>query len=155
MHKMIRWLMVPALFCASVYAGMFQSVPAEKAQLLKSGEERRACSNCGMDLVMFYKTSHAVKLKDGGVKQYCSIHCLSADNAYAGNDSSVVDTNSLKLIPVQKAYYVVGSSKSGTMSRVSKYAFASKQEADAFAGKFGGKVMRFDEAVKIAKDELR
>lgn len=155
MGRVNRGLLFLALLCASVYAGMFQSVPEEKAVLLKPGKEKRACSNCGMDLVMFYKTSHAVKLKDGGVKQYCSMHCLSADNVYAGNESSVVDTNSLQLISVQNSYYVVGSSKSGTMSRVSKYAFASKEEADAFCAEFGGKVMRFAEAVKIAKDELR
>ena len=155
MKKMILWVLVPAVLFGLASAGMFQSVPHEHAQLLKSGEGKQKCSNCGMDLVMFYKTSHAVKLKDGGVKQYCSMHCLSADNAYAGNESMVVDIQSLKFIPTQEAYYVVGSSKSATMSRVSKYAFATKKEADAFAEAFGGKVMRFGEAVKMAEKELR
>jgi hypothetical protein len=69
-------------------------------------------------------------------------------------DIKVVDTNSLKFIDALTATYVVGSSKKGTMSMVSKYAFATKDEAKDFAEKNGGKVLSFDEAYKIAQKDF-
>ena len=55
-------------------AEMFQSVAPEKAELLQTGKGKLYCPNCGMNLVKFYKTSHAMKQKDGSTHQYCSIH---------------------------------------------------------------------------------
>jgi hypothetical protein len=67
------------------------------------------------------------------------------------DDIKVVDITTLKFIDASKAFYVVGSSKKGTMSMVSKYAFASKADADAFAKENGGKVLGFEDTLKIAK----
>ncbi len=132
----------------------FQSVPASQATLLQSGKDKSSCAICGMNIPSFYKTSHVADTKNG-TKQYCSLHCVVKDNEFNKTDLSnlrVVDTNTLKFIPVLKAFYVVGSSKKGTMSRVSKYAFSTKKDADKFAKEFGGKVMKFydayDEATK-------
>lgn len=134
---------------------MFQSVSLDSASLVKKGKDRRYCSQCGMDLVKFYKTSHAAtsgKNKD----QYCSIHCLvdhkSKDNALS--DYKVVDVTSLKLVDTKVAYYVVGSSVRGTMSRVSKYAFLNIDDAKNFQAKYDGDIMRFDEAFEIAKEDF-
>lgn len=55
---------------------------------------------------------------------------------------------------VQKAYYVVGSSKPATMSRTSKYAFSSQTKAKAFAKEFGGKVMSFDDTYSVAMKDF-
>lgn len=132
----------------------FQSVPATQATLLQVDKDKESCSICGMHLATFYKTNHVADTKNG-VKQYCSLHCVVKDNEFNKTDLTnlkVVDTNSLKFIPVLKAFYVVGSSKKGTMSRVSKYAFSKKVDAEIFAKEFGGKVMKFydayDEATK-------
>jgi hypothetical protein len=64
----------------------------------------------------------------------------------------VLEANSLKFIDAKKAYYVVGSSKKGTMSMVSKNALASKEEAMEFASQFGGEVTDFAGALKAAKE---
>jgi hypothetical protein len=132
----------------------YQSVSVDQATILQSGKDKESCAICGMHLPTFYKTNHVGDTKDG-VKQYCSLHCVVKDNEFNKTDLTnlrVVDTKSLKFIPVLKAFYVVGSSKKGTMSRVSKYAFAKKEDADNFAKEFGGKVMKFydayDEATK-------
>ena len=132
----------------------FQSVLVKQATLLQDAKKNKSCAICGMHLPTFYKTNHAADTKDG-IKQYCSIHCLAKDNEINKTDLKnlrVVDTNSLEFIPALKAFYVVGSKKSATMSRVSKYAFSTKNEALDFAKKFGGKVMKFydayDEATK-------
>ncbi|HIP17884.1 MAG TPA: hypothetical protein EYG78_00925, partial [Sulfurovum sp.] len=112
---------------------MFQSVPKEKAILLQEGKAKAFCPECGMSLPMFYKTNHAAHV-NGKTKQYCSIHCVVEDMQKGSTltDIKVVDTNSLKFIDATKAFYVVGSSKKGTMTAVSKYAFSSKADADAF-----------------------
>lgn len=131
---------------------MFQSVPKEKATILQAGDAKMFCPECGMNLPMFYKTNHAATA-DGKVKQYCSLHCVVSDieKGLKLDDIKVVDITTLKFIDASKAFYVVGSSKKGTMSMVSKYAFASKADADAFAKENGGKVLGFEDTLKIAK----
>ena len=133
---------------------MFQSVPEDKAVLLQKGKEARYCVECGMDLVKFYKTSHAAKV-DGKQKQFCSIHCLATAMKSDAkiSDIKVVDTKTLKWIDAKKAHYVVGSNIKGTMSRVSKYAFANLDDAKAFAKKHGGKILNFNQAFKMALKE--
>ena len=137
----------------------FQTVPAGQAKLVQKGKDRESCVICGMNLPTFYKTSHAAETKTGTKKQYCSIHCVVHDNEINKTDLlnlKVVDTNSLKFISAHKAFYVVGSSKPGTMSRTSKYAFAKKSDAEAFAKKFGGKIMNLNDAYTAAmKDSYR
>lgn len=139
-----------------LYAAMFQTVPASKATLVQQGEMKNSCAMCGMNLVMFYKTSYVATL-NGKEKQYCSLHCLVDDMKNHHNslkDIKVVDTNSLKLIDAKKAYYVVGSSKKGTMSKVSKYAFSTLGAASKFAAKNGGEVMDFNAAFQTAQKDF-
>ncbi len=135
---------------------MFQSVPKEKAILLQSGKEKASCAACGMKLPMFYKTNHAAHL-DGAVRQYCSIHCLAEEKNIKKmpiNDFKVVDVKSLKFIEAKSAFYVVGSKKKATMSEISKYAFAKKEDAVKFAGRYQGKVVDFDTAFKVALQDF-
>ncbi|OQX50088.1 MAG: hypothetical protein B5M46_01810 [Epsilonproteobacteria bacterium 4484_20] len=134
---------------------MFQAVPKGQATLLQEGKAKAFCPECGMTLPMFYKTNHAATV-NGKVKQYCSIHCLVEDmnKGAKPTDIRVVDVTTLKFIPVQKATYVVGSHKKGTMSMVSKYAFANKADAEAFAKENGGKVTDFKGALEAAKADF-
>ena len=137
-------------------AAMFQTVPASKAELVQKGAEKQFCTICGMNLVMFYKTNY-VALVNGKEKQYCSIHCLVEDrDANHANQQNikVVATDTLKLIDAKKAYFVVGSSKKGTMSMVSKYAFSTLNAASKFAAKFGGVVTDFNGALEVAKKDF-
>ena len=130
---------------------MFQSVSKDKAILLQDGKLHNSCVVCGMKLNMFYKTNHASK-QNGTNKQYCSIHCLYEDLQKNKDlkDLKVVDITSLKFIDATKAYYVVGSKKKATMSRVSKYAFKTIDDALRFTNKYGGKVVDFKTALDIA-----
>jgi nitrous oxide reductase accessory protein NosL len=134
---------------------MFQSVPKGKATILQDGKAKMFCPECGMTLPMFYKTNHAATV-NGKVKQYCSIHCLVEDmnKGAKATDIKVVDTNTLKFIDANKAFYVVGSHKKGTMTMVSKYAFAKKADAEAFAKANGGKVTDFKGALEAAKSDF-
>ena len=154
MKMMMRLLILLVLVFGFAQGKMFQSVAPEKAELLQTGKGKLYCPNCGMNLVMFYKTSHAMKQKDGSTHQYCSMHCLVEANEQINPDAQVVDVSSLKFINAHDAHYVVGSSKKGTMTMNSKYAFKSKADAEAFAKANGGKVMGFAEAVQLAADDI-
>ena len=135
----------------------FQMVKPQEATLLQTGKDKKYCYICGMDLVRFYKTSHAATKPDGTHFQYCSIHCLE-DHLGHGvilKNPQVVDVSSLKFIPVGEAHYVVGSKKRGTMSYVSKYAFKNLEDAQTFQSKNGGKIMDFNGARESAKEDFK
>ncbi len=126
--------------------------------LLQSGKAKMWCHVCGMSLKMFYKTSHAVKLKDGSARQYCSIRCLVVDYPKIKDrvkEILVADAKSGKMIDVNKAFYVVGSKVKGTMSKVSKVAFSREVDAKAFQKEFSGKIVSFKEAFELAKKNLK
>lgn len=134
----------------------FQSVDVKDAILVQNTKQKRYCAMCGMDLVNHYKTSHMATYK-GKKYQYCSFHCLE-DHLGEGivlKNPKVVDVTSLKFISVADAYYVVGSSKKGTMSRISKYAFAKKEDAQKFQKLYGGKIMNFNEARKVVEEDFK
>lgn len=136
-------------------SAMFQTVDQKKAILVQDGSEKKYCIRCSMDLVKFYKTSHS-STHNNIKHQYCSIHCLE-DHLKDGislKNKKVVDISTLKLIDVFDAYYVVGSKKRGTMSRISKYAFSNESDAKEFKSKFGGKIMRFAGALEKAKEDF-
>ncbi len=126
--------------------------------LLQKGKEKNWCHICGMNLKMFYKTNHAIKLKDGKVRQYCSIRCLAIDYPKIKDnikDILVVDAKSGRFVDANKAFYVVGSKIKGTMSKVSKIAFLKKEDAKEFQKRFGGRVVTFEEAFKVTNENLQ
>lgn len=142
--------------------GMFQSVEQSEATLLQEGSDKLYCPNCGMNLPKFYKTNHAVKLKNGEVRQYCSIYCYTEEREFGYlrdkreliEMAMVIDVSSLKFINVEDAHYVVGSNKPGTMSKTSKYAFAKIEDAKEFAKNSGGEVVDFEKAYNSALSDF-
>jgi len=140
----------------SVKSAMFQTVNSQDATLVQTGKDKISCVRCGMNLVKYYKTSHAAEL-DSKHYQYCSIHCLE-DHLGDGvtlKNPKVVDVDSLKFISVADATYVVGSKKRGTMTKVSKYAFKDKEMAKKFQASYGGEIMDFAGALEKAKKDFR
>jgi len=135
---------------------MYQSVPFDKATILHNSKKNIYCPLCGMTLHLFYKTNHTAVDENGVLRQYCSMHCLAEDSLkHQLTNIEVVDNETLKFIPAREAFYVVGSRVKGTMTNISKYAFRKKEFADAFATKYGGRVLSFDEAFMIAKRALK
>ncbi len=138
-------------------AQMFQSVPFKDATLLQSGETKTSGVVCGMNLPQFYKTNHSATL-NGVVRQYCSIHCVAEDMLIKKlpiENIQVVDVTSLKFIDASKAFYVIGSKQKGTMTGVSKYAFANKKDAFIFSKKYGGEIANFDIALQKALEDFQ
>ncbi len=142
----------------SLHAGGFSKVASVEPVLVQKGSEKKWCPVCGMNIKMFYKTSHISKLQNGTPRQYCSIRCLVADMQEYGIDTKniqVVDATTQKVIDANSAFYVVGSKVKGTMSKVSKLAFFTEDEAKVFTKKYKGKVVSFAVALKMAKESLK
>jgi nitrous oxide reductase accessory protein NosL len=159
---MLKKLVMSLLIAITTFAyanpdKMFQTVDVKEATLLQTTKDKLYCPNCGMHLPKFYKTNHAVKLKDGTHRQYCSIHCLVEEmelGVLKEKHSDVaeilaVDVTSSKFVDAKKAYYVVGSSVAGTMSATSQYAFAKVEDAITFMNTYGGEVKSFDETYQM------
>ena len=136
-----------------------KSAETENATFLQIGDTKNWCPVCGMNLKMFYKTNHALKLDDGPAKQYCSIRCLCVDKPnYKDHivEVLVTDAKSEKLINVEDAFYIVGSKAPGTMTQTSKIAFSSKEDAEAFSTKFSGqKILDFEATAKLVKAQMQ
>jgi len=135
------------LFTALFSMNDFRSATQNNVKLLQEGKNKKYCPVCGMTLPFFYKTNHSATHK-GKNKHYCSIVCMAEDsivNKKKLTDFKAVDANTLQWIDSKDAFFVVGSSKPATMSHISKYAFKNKKDAQEFAKKYGGEMMRFDE----------
>ncbi len=153
----LAFMLLVGLYSASYAENTFSKMASGKPTLIQEGQKKKWCSVCGMNLKMFYKTSHTAKLKDGKKRQYCSMRCLAVDSHEHNISLSsiqVVDVNSEKLIDANKAFYVLNSKVKGTMSKVSKLAFASEDEAKAFAKKYDGEVTDFKTAFAKANASL-
>ena len=130
---------------------MFSKMVSEPT-LVQEGAKKHWCPICGMSLKMFYKTSHAVDKK-----QFCSMRCLIVDMQKKDinlDNIQVVDAKTEKLILAKDAFYVVGSDIMGTMSKISKLAFAEKRDAEIFIAKHRGEIVSFEKAFALAKESL-
>ena len=115
------------------------------------------CPNCGMVRPMWARTWKTFENAEGK-SEACSFHCLADVALKSGDDPKNVQvalyTAPQKMIPAEKAFYVVGSKAPGTMTMKSKIAFATKSEAENFAKECGGSVMGFAEALQVAKEGI-
>jgi nitrous oxide reductase accessory protein NosL len=116
-----------------------------------------ACVQCGMDRTKFGHSRMIVSYTDGSSAGTCSINCVVTDmqknKGKTVKSFQVADYNSKKLTDAKTASWVIGGSKKGVMSKVPKWAFAEKKDADAFVKANGGKPASFDEVLKAAEGE--
>ncbi len=116
-------------------------------------EEQKWCPLCSMNLKMFWKTTHWLTFSDGTRTGYCSIHCASKvyqDRATDIDRWEVADYDTKKLINGRKAHFLIGSDLPGTMTPVSKLAFASLDVAKKYQKEHGGTIGTLDDALKRA-----
>ncbi len=145
------------LISSNLSGGSFTKTATVVPTLLQEGSQKEWCPVCGMKIEEFYKTSHASKTHNHKNRQYCSMRCLVVDMQEHNtkmDDIKVVDASTQKLIDAKAAFYVVDSDVAGTMSKVSKLAFASKEVAEDFNMEHGGKVVDFKTALGMAKESL-
>jgi len=118
----------------------------------------KSCKLCGMDRGMFDFSRMLVEYDDGTIVPVCSIHCAAIDMANnidkTPKSIKVGDFNGKQLIDAENAFWVVGGNKQGVMSKRGKWAFAKKEDADNFLKTNQGKITSFDEAIKMAYEDM-
>ncbi|MHB1349106.1 MAG: nitrous oxide reductase accessory protein NosL [Desulfobulbaceae bacterium] len=119
--------------------------------------DKGKCPNCGMMLNMWARTRHQYHL-DGAEEETCSIHCLAERAARQGKDAADVKVALYlapeKMIPAEQAVYVIGSEAPGTMTNISKLAFADRAAAEKFVADYGGVISDYGRAYQQAVAQL-
>ena len=115
------------------------------------------CPNCGMMINMWARTRHSFHHPEGDLTT-CSIRCLADKTVSSGADPANVQVavylDPDKMVAVEKAVYVIGSTAPGTMTMKSKIAFADRGSAEQFISSYGGQIVDFQGAFAAAKMEL-
>jgi len=117
-----------------------------------------ACYYCGMKQAMFEHSWVQIEREDGTTVGVCSVHCAAVDMALnidkPAKSITVGDYNTKKQIDAEKAYWVIGGSKMGVMTSRAKWAFESKDGADAFMKENGGRPAIFEEVMKATFEDM-
>ncbi|MGF1546727.1 MAG: nitrous oxide reductase accessory protein NosL [Thiotrichales bacterium] len=126
--------------------------------LTRELEKYPKCPYCGMDRTQWHHSRHLVVYEDDLVDGTCSIHCLALSLAinldrgpkaiYAADFGA--DTAIKPLINVDDARYLIGSRLKGTMTTISKMAFADETTAMKFKAENAGELGDFDAALRAA-----
>jgi nitrous oxide reductase accessory protein NosL len=117
-----------------------------------------SCKYCGMDREKFGHSRILIEYDDGTTVGTCSIHCAAVDLAINLDKMpkaiQVGDYNSKALIDAEKAFWVMGGSKMGVMTKRAKWAFEKKEDAEKFIKENGGEAATFDVAMKAAYEDM-
>jgi nitrous oxide reductase accessory protein NosL len=111
-----------------------------------------------MNLEKFAFARVLIEYDDGTSVGLCSIRCAAVDMANnldkAPKSIKVGDYGTRELIDAEKAFWVIGGSKPGVMTKQAKWAFAKKEAAEKFIKENGGKPATFDGVMKAAYEDM-
>jgi nitrous oxide reductase accessory protein NosL len=117
-----------------------------------AAEPRPDCRICGMWIDQNLHTRHVLTLEDGSRVMFCSLTCAAKylKTHKAGiKRMQVADFLSAELIDTAQAVYLVDSDAPPVMSNTSIIAFSSRELAEKFQSKHGGKFMTFDQVLLL------
>lgn len=117
-----------------------------------------SCPYCGMNRQMFTHSRLYVEFDDGSTLGACSIHCAAVDMAVKIDKAPVKiwvgDYNTKQLIDAEAAVWTLGGNKPGVMTRRAKWAFGTKEAAQAYVQANGGDVTGFEAAMQAAYEDM-
>ena len=120
--------------------------------------EEQSCFYCGMYRSKFEHSWVIITHEDGSSEGVCSIHCAAIDMALHTGKSirkiTVGDFDSKKQIDANEAYWVIGGDIMGVMTVRAKWAFETKERADNFMKKHGGRPANLREVIKEAFEDM-
>lgn len=120
--------------------------------------EAPSCSYCGMYKSRFKHSWVNIVHADGSVTSVCSVHCAAIDMALHTEkiirDITVADYDTHKQINADRAFWVIGGEIMGVMTARAKWAFATREGADNFIKKHGGRSATFGEVIKAAFEDM-
>ena len=116
------------------------------------------CHYCGMERSQYGYSWVVLEHEDGSVKSVCSIHCASIDMILHSKklirSITAGDFYTQKQIDANKAFWVIGGNKAGVMTRRAKWAFETKEAADDFIQRHGGKPAIFSDVLKASFEDM-
>jgi len=124
--------------------------------ILWSGEIKR-CQVCGMDVSKYPHTKYGVTTKEGEELSTCGVQCgltLHLRLKEKFKSATATDLLSNRSVDAQKGFYVYKSTVITDMAP-GFIAFATKMNADKFQKGFGGKVLTYQEALEIWKEQMK
>ena len=117
-----------------------------------------ACKYCGMDRSKFAHSRILIDYEDNTAVGICSIHCAAIDLSLNIDKIPkaiwVGDFYTKNLINAEKAFWVIGGSKMGVMTKNAKWAFEKKEDAEKFIKTNGGEMATFDQAMKASYEDM-
>jgi nitrous oxide reductase accessory protein NosL len=147
--------------------GLARFLKTDTDPLTNEFEKYARCPYCGMMRKMFSQTRHLIVYEDDTVDGTCSLHCAAISLAlnldrvpkiiYAGDAGA---SDKVKPLADSAAMtYAIDPARPGTMTAVSKYAYADKAQAEAASGP-DAKLVDFDTALVdayngMAQDTIR
>ena len=143
----------------AIAVGLALCLPlAPRAVAQEDVRKAPSCVHCGMDREKFAFSRMVIEYDDGSSVGLCSIHCAAVDLAVTLDKSPksilVADLGTKRLVDAEKASWVLGGSKPGVMTKRGKWAFETKEAAEAFAKENGGAVVAFEEAMKATYEDM-
>jgi len=121
-------------------------------------QKHPSCKYCGMDRAKFAHSRFYVAYEDGSTQGTCSIHCAAIEFALNIDKSpksmQVGDYSTKMLVDAEKAFWVLGGSTPGVMSKRAKWAFAKREDAEKFMKESGGSAVSFDQAFKASFEDM-
>ena len=124
--------------------------------ILWSGEIKR-CHVCGMDVSKYPHTKYVVTTTEGKEFITCGVQCgltLHLRLKEKFKSATAADLLSNRSFDAQKGFYVYKSTVITDMAP-GFIAFATKANAEKFQKGFGGKVVTYQEALEIWKDQMK
>lgn len=121
-------------------------------------EKIPSCKYCGMDREKFSHSRMYAEYDDSSEAGTCSLRCMAVDLANsidkAPKTIRVGDYNSRDLIDAETAVWVIGGDKPGVMTARAKWAFAKKEDAEAFVKANKGELATFEDATSASYSDL-
>ncbi len=118
----------------------------------------RECGFCGMDRKAYGYSRMLVRWEGGPDVGTCSLHCAVTELAAHPDRRPaallVADRDTHALVDATAATWVLGGRKKGVMTQRPKWAFATRDAAEAFVAAEGGALATWDEALAAAREDL-
>jgi nitrous oxide reductase accessory protein NosL len=136
--------------------------PPDPAPQADDLEKYPDCPYCGMDRRYNHRARMLIHYGNDAPDPLCSMHCgalslalnLSLDPKAIYVADNAVATDPRPLIEVGQARFLVGSDLPGVMTWNSKVAYGSAAAAEAARKVHGGRIMDFQETIKVAFADL-
>lgn len=165
------WLAVPAASAAPAAceketdgtpAQFLPKKPPDPAPQADDLEKYPDCPYCGMDRRYNHRARMLIHYGNDAPDPLCSMHCgaislalnLSLDPKAIYVADNAVATDPRPLIEVGQASFLVDSDLPGVMTWNSKVAYGSVAAAEAARKVHGGRIMDFQQAIKVAFADL-